>query len=398
MDFFKSSLTDTLLINGELDTALDTNSINPVQNKVIAEAINSKQNTLKEGNCIYIDADATIGVSVDNTLNSTSSNPVQNKIVYTALENKVSTTTYDNHVDNKTSALHVTSSEKAAWSGKQDVLTAGNSIEITENNTINVITDTELSADSINPVQNKVIKSLLDKKADDLSIEQVNILNYLTPGDLRTRINEKLDFTTDKEIYVVKKHINDGSGYTNVKPTTISAIRSSGDVGNPLVISGRQMYDGMMPKHTFMTLASHFANYGHLIAIRVRLFNVQDGYYAIKVYKQDPNVASSYKFVPRSLAFTSRFIHIEKNSESVDSLPTDPASGEYTDASAFGNEYTFEFDEPIVLSSLRDDDEISEEDKIGFQIICVSDNAEDTSIMYSDGTSKSTKERTTDGC
>lgn len=45
-----------------IDSALNPNSINPVQNKVVASALNTKQNTMVAGDGIVIDPD---GVTVN---------------------------------------------------------------------------------------------------------------------------------------------------------------------------------------------------------------------------------------------------------------------------------------------------------------------------------------------
>ena len=62
--------------------------------------------------------------------------------------------------------IHVTTADKTEWSGKQNALTAGTGIDIT-NDVISVTgvplsIDTEMSDSSTNPVQNKVIKSYVD--------------------------------------------------------------------------------------------------------------------------------------------------------------------------------------------------------------------------------------------
>jgi hypothetical protein len=142
------------------DSALSSTSTNPVQNKVVKEALDAKQNKL----------------TIDSALSSTSANPVQNKVVKAALDAKQDRMTID-------SALSATSANpvqnkvvKAALDAKQDVLTAGSGIIIngttisaTGSGGASVTIDSALSSTSANPVQNKVVKAALDEKQDVLT-------------------------------------------------------------------------------------------------------------------------------------------------------------------------------------------------------------------------------------
>jgi hypothetical protein len=80
--------------------------------------------------------------------------------------------------------IHVTSSDKATWSAKQNELTAGTGIDIT-NDVISVTgvpmtIDTQMSDSSTNPVQNKVIKSYVDtevaKKNQVISLDGTTLV------------------------------------------------------------------------------------------------------------------------------------------------------------------------------------------------------------------------------
>lgn len=130
-----------------VDDALSDSSTNPVQNKVIKAALDGKQKTLIAGTNISIDDDGTISatggggggtVDVDGSLSPTSTNPVQNKAIYNAIAakqdalsaaqllaaNSGATATkvsgYDTHVTD--GDIHVTSSQKTAWTAKQDAI------------------------------------------------------------------------------------------------------------------------------------------------------------------------------------------------------------------------------------------------------------------------------------
>lgn len=81
-------------------------------------------------------------------------------------------------------SIHVTSSDKTTWNAKQNALTAGTGIDIT-NDVISVTgvpmtIDTQMSDSSTNPVQNKVIKSYVDtevaKKNQVISLDGTTLV------------------------------------------------------------------------------------------------------------------------------------------------------------------------------------------------------------------------------
>ena len=151
------SATDTQYT---IDSTLSGSSTNPIQNKVVYNALAGKQDKLIAGTGISISGNTiscTVSggsgggsITVDSTMSSTSTNPVQNKVVYTAL------------------------------AGKQDKLTAGTGISIngkTISCTVSgggggtVTVDSALSGTSTNPVQNKVIYTALQNKQDKINYE-----------------------------------------------------------------------------------------------------------------------------------------------------------------------------------------------------------------------------------
>lgn len=87
----------------EVDAALSDTSLNPVQNKVIKEALDGKLGKTETaaaalhdgaGNVIvdtYAKKTDITNITVDSSLSSTSTNPVQNKVIYSALEDKMNT-------------------------------------------------------------------------------------------------------------------------------------------------------------------------------------------------------------------------------------------------------------------------------------------------------------------
>ena len=151
------SATDTKYT---IDSTLSGSSTNPIQNKVVYNALAGKQDKLTAGTGISISGNTiscTVSggsgggsITVDSTMSSTSTNPVQNKVIYSALQ------------------------------GKQNTLTAGTGISISGNTmscTVSgggggtVTVDSALSGTSTNPVQNKVIYTALQNKQDKINYE-----------------------------------------------------------------------------------------------------------------------------------------------------------------------------------------------------------------------------------
>ncbi len=178
-----------------VDDALSTTSINPVENRVITNALNDKVDSstlsamsLKISDQLSQDPSAEIAQSititvggastiynlptqiiVDDALSPTSTNPVQNGVITTELNLKVSRSELEDAMDSFTF-----STERMEGGSNLGSITIGTDIwNIPESKTITV--DDALSDTSENPVQNKVIKSALDLKlnaadADDISI------------------------------------------------------------------------------------------------------------------------------------------------------------------------------------------------------------------------------------
>ena len=92
-------------------------------------------------------------ITVDTALSNTSTNPVQNKVIKTELDKKAGT------------AVATTSANGLMSVADKTKL---NGIAKEANKTI---VDTTLSDSSTNPVQNKVIKTELDKKADNTALD-----------------------------------------------------------------------------------------------------------------------------------------------------------------------------------------------------------------------------------
>lgn len=139
-----------------VDDALSDTSTNPVQNKVVKTALDGKASTAvasRTTNGLMSTSDyiKLLGIEngatntvVDAELNATSTNPVQNKAVKAALDTKAST------------AVATTSTNGLMSAGDKTKLGG-----VAEGAT-RVIVDNAMSATSTNPVQNKVIKKYVD--------------------------------------------------------------------------------------------------------------------------------------------------------------------------------------------------------------------------------------------
>ena len=105
-------------------------------------------------------AEGATATTVDSALSATSENPVQNKVVKSALDSKVDT------VSGKgLSTEDYTTAEKTKLAGIAEGATA-------------TTVDSALSATSENPVQNKVVKSALDSKVDTVSGKGLSTNDY----------------------------------------------------------------------------------------------------------------------------------------------------------------------------------------------------------------------------
>ena len=98
------------------------------------------------------------GVTVDQTLDTSSTNAIANSAVATALNSKADSSALSDYA--------TTTAMNTALAGKQDTLTAGTNITIT-NNVISatggsqITVDSALSSTSTNPVENRAIYAVI---------------------------------------------------------------------------------------------------------------------------------------------------------------------------------------------------------------------------------------------
>lgn len=182
-----------------VDSALDTGSTHPVQNKVVYQyildnelAIAASLNDLndRKADKSYVDAAvSSITIDVDSVLDSASTNPVENRVIYNALNNV--SIDVDDHMD---SASTNPVQNKVLWkviADDEKVTSAAlNDLEnrkadktyvddAVENITIDV--DDQLDSASTNPVENRVVYNALEEKADADYVENAveDVIDYV---------------------------------------------------------------------------------------------------------------------------------------------------------------------------------------------------------------------------
>ncbi len=108
-------------------------------------------------------------ITIDDALSATSKNPVENRIIKNELDKKAA----KNEIPTNLSSLNedethqtVTADEKKKWDSKSDFDGDFNSLKNIPKIPDAVAVDSSLSSTSTNPVQNKIIKAELDKKAE----------------------------------------------------------------------------------------------------------------------------------------------------------------------------------------------------------------------------------------
>ena len=187
-----------------IDTVLSSTSKNPVENKVIYEGLEKKQNKLTPGDAVKINAENVISVPgkqdelvsgvnivtingnsllqggnikigeggtivIDSSLSPDSSNAIQNKAVYNALQRKQNTLTPGNfiNINNDVISAEISVDSSGTSSVEVNYITIGDT-EYKIGGSGAIIVDDHLDSSSENPVQNKVITNALQWKQDRL--------------------------------------------------------------------------------------------------------------------------------------------------------------------------------------------------------------------------------------
>ena len=197
-----------------VDSALSSTSTNAIQNKVVKSALDGKSNTNHTHSYKELSDKPTIPV-VDSALSSTSTNAIQNKVVKSALDGKSNTghthdytklnnlptiPTVTNDLTNELKANYDTAythsqSAHAPSNAEQNVQSDWNVTDTTsdayiKNKPTIPKVDSSLSSTSTNAIQNKVVKSALDGKANSSHTHSIsNITNLQTTLDGKSNTN-----------------------------------------------------------------------------------------------------------------------------------------------------------------------------------------------------------------
>lgn len=110
-----------------------------------------------------------------------------------------------------------------------------------------------------------------------------------------------------------------------------------------------------------ITMAGHYGSQGYLVALKARVQFLKSGWYALQMYTQIGQAA------PRSLKAESAWQHIDVKSDAV---------------SLDGSDMTFEFTDPVVVSSLRNPGTASDQDAVGFEVLFIPDEGEYTDYTH----------------
>lgn len=240
------------------------------------------------------------------------------------------------------------------------------------NNEIDNILDSESENLLPNKVVAEAIKELRRDKQEMLSDEQKQILEYIIPGDLRSKVGAAHGVApsinvTPSIFYSKDTIISDGKPYESV---SIPVVNEFSNYVNGVESDNEKL----IPESEIIVLTYHITNdkiayiinnkdgsgtrtvtektngNNHLVGIRIRMRFVKDGMYALKLFTQ-PGQGK-----PRILRAISKWTHLSENNN-------------YN-----GQEYTFEFEEPIIASSLRNPGTATDKDSIGLQIAWIPDN------------------------
>lgn len=175
-DWSQNADLTALATKGELEALAEEIASNE---RVWAEALNDLNERINEIGTGG--GGGTSDIVVDAALSTTSTNAIQNKAVANALNEKA---------------------DASALASKQDTLVSGTNIKTVNGESIlgegniviqsgeggNITVDAALSSTSTNPVQNKVVKAELDKKADTSDLGYLSDMSYRQRADDNSEI------------------------------------------------------------------------------------------------------------------------------------------------------------------------------------------------------------------
>jgi hypothetical protein len=212
-----------------VDEALSSTSKNPVQNKVINEALKNKalktdldkkaDKTSLEShvgdNIVHITADErtkwNIKTTPDGTLNATSTNSVQNKAVTKEFSNYVKNTKFELHANNND--IHVTAEEKKKWNSN-----SGGGISDVSKKDGNIITT----------------------EADGIYAPKTDLTKYPTKEEIRNMVSTEI--AVDQIKGKKSDYLHARMDYSET--LTVSSDFSSPDLTNPVIVPMKKVING----------------------------------------------------------------------------------------------------------------------------------------------------------
>ena len=240
----------------DVDNAIDANSTNPVQNRVIKAALDEKISTKpfarsQSGQIITVSTSGGIAPSAKKCGGTLLNSAAPNNTLATETAVKVYTYSKDES-DSKYLTEHQDISGKANTSDvytktqsdrlylrllNVDSILSSTSINPVQNRTIKaaldsisvsgVVVDTELSPSSTNPVQNKVItEALQDVVTEDKILEDIDAsLSFENPNNI---FNTSQEFSTDFDNFpanglFIERYYD--ASYTDIEGSTLSKYR-----------------------------------------------------------------------------------------------------------------------------------------------------------------------------
>lgn len=162
---------------------------------------------------------------VDSALSDSSTNPVQNKKVYEALEGKV-----DKVAGKGLSEENYTTAEKTKLAG----------IEAEANKTI---VDDEMSSSSTNPVQNKVLKGIIDAQASEISALR-NQIPTGTASGISIDLDDSSDLPFDE--FNLKGNSMQGDNPSSENPQTIYSAGDNNSITEKVMSAN--FFDGALER------------------------------------------------------------------------------------------------------------------------------------------------------
>ena len=217
----------------DVDSALSDTSTNPVQNKIVTAALNSKAGTavatqsaaglMSAADKVKLDGieDGATKTIVDDAMSDTSTNPVQNKIVTAELDKKAGKDVATADADGLMSA-----EDKVKLDGIEEGATR-------------VIVDDTMSDTSANPVQNKVVKKYIDDRGvppvgtqnDTMLIQVVNGAYALRTKESIFPVDDALDTESKNAVEngVIARRFEAFQEHTQLANSTRDGLMSASD-------------------------------------------------------------------------------------------------------------------------------------------------------------------------